>query len=62
MGRGGYKKLERMVLMSLTDIAALAWIALAGYALSVLQRWKQTGEYLRTEMEKMIREEDSREC
>lgn len=43
--------------MSITDIAAVAWLILAGYGLSVLQSWKRTSVYLREEVARMAEQE-----
>ena len=43
----------------MTDIAAILWIALAGYGFSVLQAWKHTASYLREQCEKLYEEADN---
>lgn len=42
--------------MELTDIAAILWIALAGYGFSVLQSWKKTASYTREMLKELIEE------
>lgn len=42
--------------MELIDIAAILWIALAGYGFSVLHNWKQTASYTREKLAELIEE------
>lgn len=43
--------------MSLTNIAAILWIALGGYAFSVFQSWKNTNDYVKEKFEQLLEEE-----
>lgn len=42
--------------MELTDIAAILWIALAGYGFSVFQSWKKTASHTREKLDEMMKE------
>lgn len=44
--------------MRLSDIAAILWIALAGYGFSVLHTWKHTASYTREKLEELMEEDE----